>query len=218
MRKIFQAAVLVLLAASARPQQVAPLPTKGPATSVRVNPATLLITGVVRVNKQPAGQATSTLFSGDQIETDSAAAARISAPGISIYLPANSCLKYRGQELELCNCGSIDVNAMKPVSVIYRERELAVSSQPNSTFTMSVAGRDLQILSRTGSTEVTRSGSIVTHVVSGNSRSLAGLGCVGAAAIPSSVGIAAAVAAPAVISGAVIKAAAQRPSLSSTTP
>ena len=218
MRKIFTLAVLVVMAVSAKPQQVTPLPAKGPATSVPANPATLLVAGVVRVNKQPAGQATSTLFSGDQIETDAAAAARISAPGMSIYLPANSCLKYGGQELELCNCGSIDVNAMKPVSIIYRERELAVSSQPNSTFTMSVAGRDLQILSRTGSTEVTRSGSIVTHVVSGSSRSLAGLGCVGAAAIPSHVGIAAAVAAPAVISSAVIKAAAQRPSLSSTTP
>ena len=217
--KTFAIVLLIASSALAAAQRNALPAAEGPPTSVLGGPATLLITGRVKVNKQPVAQATTTVLKGDRIETSSAAAARVSAPGLTVYLPANSCLTYSGQQLEICNCGSIDVNAMKPISVIYRERELVVSSEkPNSAFTMSVMGRDLQVLSRQGSTEVARSGSIVSRVMSGSSGSFAGLGCVAAAAIPSSAGIAAAAAAPALISGAVIKATAQRPTLSSTTP
>jgi hypothetical protein len=220
MRKILTVVLLILSSTLCRAQQNALPGNERSPTSVPVGPATLLVTGHVKVNKQPVSQLTSTVFKGDQIETASGAAARVSAPGLSVYLPANSCLAYSGQELEMCNCGSIDVNAMKPVSVIYRDRELVVSSgNPNSAFTMSVTGRDLHVLTHNGSAEVARSGSILTRVISGSSRSFAGLGCVAAVAIPfSSAGVAAAAAVPAVISTAVIKAGAQRPQLSSTTP
>src|ERR1700719_302386 len=85
-----------------------------PTTLVTGNPASLQITGYVKVNQQPARDPTSTIFAGDRIETASSAAVRISAPGLTVYLPANSRLTYSGQELEMCNCGRVDVNALKP--------------------------------------------------------------------------------------------------------
>ena len=182
-------------------------------------PATLIINGSVSVNKHALTQMMNTVFKGDRIETASSGAARVSAPGLAVYLPANSCLTYSGQELEMCNCGSIDVNSSKPVSVIYRDRELVVSSESNAAFTMSVADSDLHLVNRIGSMEVAKSGTILSRVAAGGTRSFAGLGCVAAAAtFPLNGGVAAAAAAPAIISTAVIKQSSQRPPLSSTTP
>jgi hypothetical protein len=178
----------------------------------------LIIDGGVSVNDHVLTQTMNTVFKGDRIETASSGTARISGPGLAVYLPANSCLTYNGQELEMCNCGSIDVNSSKPVSVIYRDRGLVVSSESKAAFTMSVADRNLQLVNRLGSTEVTKSGTILSRVAAG-SRTFAGLGCVAAAAtIPLNKGVAAAAAAPAIISIAVIKQSSQRPPLSSTTP
>lgn len=200
-------------------QRTAPPETKGPTTFVRGEAATLLITGSVRVNNQLVMQPTSTVFQGDQIQTLSDGIARISALGLSIYLPANSCISYRDGQLEMCNCGSLDVNAMKPVSVIYRARELVVSSaDSNAAFSISVAGHDLLLTNRQGSTEVARKGSVLSKVTSTELQSFVGLGCAATTAISSRAGIAAAVAAPAAIATALIKAESKRQPLSSTTP
>lgn len=214
--------ILLLIAgcAVAAAQQNTPAKNEGHPTSVRAGAATLLITGAVRVNNQPVFEATSTVFTGDRIETLAGAVARVSLPGLSVYLPANSCLGYGGQQLELCNCGSIDVNAMKSVSVTYRAREIVISSgDAPAAFTMSVADRDLWLVNRLGSTEIARSGAVLSKVRSTGSHSFAGLGCAVAATSASSrAGIAAAVAAPAVLSTAIIKAESKRQPLSSTTP
>ena len=193
---------------------------KRSATSVRGDAATLLITGSVKVNNHLVLQSTSTVFQGDQIQTASDGIARVSAPGLSIYVPANSCISYGGAQLEMCNCGSLDVNAMKAVSVIYRARELVVSSTDSSAaFSISVADRDLRLINRRGSTQVARSGSTLSKVTSSGSRSFAGLGCAAAPpTISSTAGIAAAAAAPAAIATALIKAESKRQPLSSTTP
>lgn len=211
---------LIVLSTVTAARQTAPAETKGPATSVPADAATLLVTGSVKVNNQPVMQSTSTIFQGDLIQTSSDSIARVSAPGLSIFLPANSCLSYVGRQLEMCNCGSMDVNAMKPVSVIYRARELVVSSAESSTaFSISVAGRDLRLINRQGSTEVARKGSILSKVTSSGSHSFAGLGCATApTAISSTAGITAAAAAPAAIATALIKAESKRQPLSSTTP
>lgn len=214
--------ILLLIAgcAAAAARQNTPAQNEGHPTSVRAAAATLLITGAVRVNDQPVSEATSTVFSGDRIETLAGGVARVSLPGLSLYLPANSCLGYGGQQLELCNCGSIDVNAMKSVSVSYRAREIVISSgDAPVAFTMSVADRDLWLVNRLGSTKIARSGAVLSKVTSTGSHSFAGLGCAVAATSASSrAGIAAAAAAPAVLSTAIIKAESKRQPLSSTTP
>lgn len=212
-------ALIVLPAVSAAQQTTSP-ETKRPATSVRGEAATLLITGSVKVNNQPVRQSTSTVFQGDQIQTAFDGIARISAPGLSIYLPANSCISYGGGQLDMCNCGSLDVSAMKPVSVIYRARQLVVSSADSSAaFSVSVAGHDLLLTNRQGSAEIARKGSVLSKVTSTGSRSFAGLGCAATTtAISSSAGIAAAAATPAAIAIALIKAESNRQPLSSTTP
>src|SRR5579859_470782 len=134
----------------AAPQENMAAKPERPTTLVTGSPASLQITGNVKVNQQLVTDPASTIFVGDRIETASSAAVRISAPGLAVYLPANSCLTYSGQELEMCNCGSVDVNALKPVSVIFRDRELVVSSQGGSAFTMSVTNRDLEVINRQG--------------------------------------------------------------------
>ena len=120
----------------------------------------------------------------------------------------------------MCSCGSVDVNAMKPVSVVFHDRELVVSSQePNSAFTLNAFGPDLELINRRGTAEVARSGSILTKLGPGSSRSFAGLGC--ATAVPDAAVVAghvAALAAPAMISTAVIKATANRSAISSFNP
>jgi hypothetical protein len=218
-RNLLVLALIVLPALSAAQQTTSP-ETKGPATSVRGEAATLLITGSVKVNNQPVMQSTSTVFQGDQIQTAFDGIARISAPGLSIYLPANSCISYGRRQLEMCNCGSLDVSAMKPVAVIFRSRELVVSSaDSNAAFSISVAGHDLLLTNRQGSTEVARKGSVLSKATSIGSRSFAGLGCAApTTATSSSAGIAAAAAAPAAIAIALIKAESNRQPLSSTTP
>lgn len=189
-------------------------------TSSSASLATLQVTGHVIVNQHPVTDATSMVVKGDRIQTASAAAARISAPGLSLYLASNSCLTYGGEEFEMCSCGSVDVNAMKPVSVVFHDRELVVSSQePNSAFTLNAFGPDLELINRRGTAEVARSGSILTKLGPGSSRSFAGLGC--ATAVPDAAVVAghvAALAAPAMISTAVIKATANRSAISSFNP
>jgi hypothetical protein len=194
-------------------------------TLVTGNHASLQITGHIKVNQQPARDPTSTIFTGDRIETASSAAVRISAPGLAAYLPANSRLTYSGQELEMCNCGSVDVNALKPVSVIFRDRDLAVSSQGGSAFTMSVANRDLEFIDRRDTTEIAKNCSILTRLGTNRTRSFAGLGCTAIATYVglsgaglSTVGAAAAVAAPAAIANAITRNSTNRPPLSSTNP
>lgn len=215
--------MFVLAGASTAGAQSVRQDTEGQRTSVPRNPATLLISGDVTVNNRKVWQQTSTVFAGDRIETAPGAVARVSAPGLSVYLPANSCLGYGGDLLEMCNCGSIDVNAMKPLSVAYKARKLLISStEPNAAFTMSVAGHDLELVSRNGSTSIAQDGSVVSKVTAGVTRSFAGLGCVAPAPMflrfSSHAGVAAAAAAPAAISVAVIKTESRRPPLSSTTP
>jgi hypothetical protein len=210
---------LIILPTVSTAQQTTSSEAKWPATSVRGEAATLLITGSVKVNNRPVMQSTSTVFQGDQIQTAFDGIARISAPGLSIYLPANSCISYGGRQLEMCNCGSLDVNAMKPVSVIYRSRELVISSaDSNAAFSISIVGHDLLLTDRQGSTEVARKGSVLSKGTSTGSRSFAGLGCAATTAISSRAGIAAAAAAPAAIATALIKAESNRQPLSSTTP
>jgi hypothetical protein len=171
------------------------------------------------VNHRPVTELTSTVFDGDQIQTSDHAAARVSAPGLSVYLPANSCLKYRGNEFEMCSCGSVDIIAMRPASVIYREKDLVVSSaSPDSAFSVSLAGRDLRVGISKGYAEVAHSGSVLEKLASGSSKSFAGLGCsLGAVSVPASLGRTAITTAPAAISAAVIKAEHRAP-LSSITP
>ena len=216
---------ILLLAASlvcAAAQKNAQPATTGSGPSVPNTPATLIVTGSVSVNNHALTETMNTVFRGDRIETGSSGVARVSAPGLALYLPANSCLAYNGQQLEMCNCGSIDVNSTKPVSISYRDRGVVVSSESNAAFTMSVADRDLQLVNRMGTVEIAKSGSALSRVASAGTHSFAGLGCVAAAAAPlrSGVvaGVAAAAAAPAVISTAVIKSSSKRAPLSSTTP
>lgn len=218
MPRLIAILLLVASALSVAAQRSGQLEETSSGPSVPNTTATLIITGAVTVNGHALTQTMNTVFKGDRIETASSGVARVSAPGLAVYLPANSCLTYSGEQLEMCNCGSIDVNSTKPVSVIYRDRELVVSSESNAAFTMSVADRDLHLVNRLGSTEVAKSGTILSRVA-GGTRTFAGLGCVVAAAtIPVNRGVAAAAAAPAIISTAVIKSSSQRPPLSSTTP
>jgi hypothetical protein len=214
--------ILLLIAgcAVAGTQQSTPGKNEGHPTSVRSGAATLLIMGAVRVNDQPVSEATSTVFTGDRIQTLAGAAARVWLLGLSVYLPVNSCLGYGGQQLELCNSGSIDVDAMKSVSVTYRAREIVISSVDLPVaFTMTVAERDLWLVNRVGSSEIARSGAVLSKVTPTGSHSFAGLGCAVAATSASScAGIAAAVAVPPVLSTAIIKAELKRQPLSSTTP
>lgn len=216
---------ILLLATSALPvaaQSNAKSQTTGSGSSVLNTPATLIISGSVSVNSQALTQSMNTVFKGDRIQTAASGVARVSAPGLALYLPANSCLTYNGQQLEMCNCGSLDVNSTKPVSITYRDRELVVSSESNAAFTMSVADRDLHLVNRMGAMEIAKSGTTLSRVAAAGPRSFAGLGCVAAAAVPlrslGTSGVAAAAAAPAAISAAVIKSSSQRPPLSSTTP
>ena len=215
--------MFVFAGASAAGAQRAPQETEGQRTFVPRNPATLLISGDVTVNNRKVWQQTSTVFAGDRIETAPGAVARVSAPGMSVYLPANSCLGYGGERLEMCNCGSIDVNAMKPLSVVYKARKLLISSTDTSAaFTMSVAGNDLELVTRNGSTSIAQNGSVISNLTAGVTRSFAGLGCAAPVTTVSSfssrAGVAAAAAAPAAISAAVIKTESKRSPLSSTTP
>jgi hypothetical protein len=93
-------------------------------------------------------------------------------------VPENSCLKYNGQEVDLCNCGSVDVNSVRPVSVRFRVRELVVSSQgQSSAFAVSVSGSDLEVSNHQGAMAITKGGSVLTTLSSSVSKSFAGLGC-----------------------------------------
>jgi hypothetical protein len=181
-------------------------------TSGSASRATLQVTGNVIVNPHPVTDATSVVVKGDRIQTASAAAARISAPGLSLYLASNSCLTYRGQEFEMCSCGSLDVNAMKPASVVFHDRELVVSSQePHSAFALNAFGPDVELINRHGTAEVAKSGSILTKLGPGSSRSFADSGC--ATAVPDAdvvAGHVTALAGSTMISIAVIKATANR--------
>ena len=212
MLKISPIAMFFAAVTLAAVQQSAAAKPGSPTTLVTGNPASLQITGHVEVNQPPAADPTSTIFAGDRIEAASSGAVRISAPGLAVYLPANSCPTYGGQELEMCNCGSVDESALKPVPVIFRDRELVVSSQGGSAFTMSVANRDLEDINRLGTTEIAESGSMLTRPGTNTTRSVAGLGCTAIATYAglagaglSTVGAAAAVAAPAAIANAVTK-------------
>ena len=211
-------ALLAMSALSAAGQRHAQPETTSPGPSVLNTPATVIITGGVSVNSHQLTQNMNTVFKGDRIETGSSGTARVSAAGLAVYLPANSCLTYSGQQLEMCNCGSIDVNSSKPVSIVYRQRDLVVSSESDAAFTMSLADRDLQLVNRVGTMQIEKSGTTLSRVASAGARSFAGLGCVAPSAVPFRSGVAAAAAAPAVISTAVIKSSSQRAPLSSTTP
>lgn len=185
-----------------------------------VSSASLQIKGMVSVNQQRIADASTVIAEGDRVETGSFAAARISAPGLSVYLPENSCLKYGGQELEICNCGSAEVNARKPVSLMFRDRDLIVSTQGgNAAFAVSVAGNDLSVVNQAGIVSVTRSGAVLTQLNSHSSRSLTGLGCrIPVNSFNSTAGTAAAIAAPASISGIVILRSTNRQPVSSLAP
>ena len=147
-------------------------------TSVPGNPASLQVKGTVSINQRPVSDLTATVFAGDRIATANGAVARISAPGLSIYVPENSCVKYNGRQLELCNCGSVDVNAVGPVRVSFPAREIVVTSEgANAAFAMSAAGGDLEISSRQGTTAISKSGLVLTKLGSSAPQSFAGLGC-----------------------------------------
>jgi hypothetical protein len=110
---------------------------------------------------------------------------------------------------------------MRPVSIIFRDRELVVSSQEQkSAFTLSVLGHDLEVVNRRGTAEIAKSGSILAKLGPGVSRSFAGLGCTTAVASAAAVaaGRTALMAAPAMISTAVIKADTNRSTISTFKP
>lgn len=182
--------------------------------------ASLQIKGKVTVNQQPLGQTSMVIAGGDRVETGPSATARISAPGLSVYLPENSCLKYGGEQLEICNCGSAEVSARKPVSLTFRERDLVVSSQDsNAAYAVSVAGNDLEVVNQAGIVKVVSNGSILAQLNPRSSRSLAGLGCrTPINNFSSAAGAAAAIAAPAAIAGIVILRSTNRQPVSSLAP
>ena len=115
------AAIPLVFAASLRAfaQQSAPLlpESKSPGTSSASAAASLQISGLVTVNQRLVTELASSVLKQDRIETASSAAARISARSLSLYPPANSCLTFGGREFELCNCGSVDVNAGAPAAI-----------------------------------------------------------------------------------------------------
>lgn len=211
---------LLCLAVAACAQTGATRTTRSPQALVSEESASLQIKGKVRVNQQLIGDPTSVIGEGDRVETGPFAAARISAPGMSIYLPANSCVTYGGQQLEVCNCGSVQVSARKPVSLVFRDRDLVVSSQgQNAAFTMSVAGSDLELVNQEGITNVVRSGTVLTRLSSPTSHSLAGLGCrMTVNNYSSAAGAAAAIATPAAIAGVAIMRTTNRQPVSSLAP
>jgi hypothetical protein len=210
---------LLSLAAIAHSQNGA-APGPGSPQPLVSESASLQIKGKVRVNQQLIGDPTSVIAEGDRVETGPFAAARISAPGMSVYLPANSCVTYGDQQLEVCNCGSVQVSARKPVSLVFRDRDLVVSSQgQNAAFTMSVAGSDLELVNQAGITNVVRSGTVLTRLSSPASHSLAGLGCrMTVNHYSSAAGAAAAIATPAAIAGVAIMRATNRQPVSSIAP
>jgi hypothetical protein len=211
---------LLSLAAIAHSQNGAAPGPGSPQPLVSEESASLQIKGKVRVNQQLIEGPTSVIGEGDRVETGPFAAARISAPGMSVYLPANSCVTYGGQQLEVCNCGSVQVSARKPVSLVFRDRDLVVSSQgQNAAFTMSVAGSDLEVVNQEGTTNIVKSGTVLTRLSSPASHSLAGLGCrMTANNYSSAAGAAAAIATPAAIAGVAIMRATNRQPVSSIAP
>lgn len=220
MRRTLVVLLVSMCLAAAYAQEAASSRAGSSSTSVPGHPASLQIKGGVTLNQRALSDVTNTVIAGDRIETGSAAVARISAPGLSIYVPENSCLKYNGQELELCNCGSVNVNSVQPVSVNLPESGVVVSSEgQDAAFTVSAAGRDLKLLSHHGVTEIARNGSLLTKLGASASRSFAGLGCTSPGmSRATAAGTAAALAAPAVITAAVLARTAKRTPLSSLNP
>lgn len=189
-------------------------------TFVSQQSATLQSMGEVKVDERFVADTSTVIAEGDRVETGPFAAARISAPGLAVYLPANSCVTYRGQQLDVCNCGSVQVSARKPVSVMFKDQDLLVSSQTqNGVFTVSAAGTDLEVVNQEGITSVVKSGTVLSRLSAHASQSLAGLGCrMTVNHFSSAAGAAAAIAAPAAIAGVVIWRSTTRQPVSSLAP
>src|SRR5437016_8661584 len=96
--KTFAILTCFAAAAIASAQQRGSGTPASPPTLVTASPASLQIVGNVTVNKRAVNETTSTIFAGDRIETASSAVVRISAPGLALYMPENSCLTYSGQQ------------------------------------------------------------------------------------------------------------------------
>jgi len=200
--------------------QSRPVADTGSTPSLVPAVASLQIKGKVTVNQRLIGEASSVIADGDRVETGPFAAARISDRGVSLYLPENSCLEYGGQQFEICNCGSAEVSARKPVSLMFKDRDLVVSPEgPSTTFAVSVTGNDLDLVNQAGIVKVVSNGGTLTQVNSHSSHSLAGFGCrTPINHFSSAAGAAAAIAAPAVVAGVVISRSTNRQPVSSLAP
>ena len=199
--------------------QAGPVANTGSTGSLVPGVASLQIKGKVTVNQRFLGEASSVIADGDRVETGPFAVAR-SAPGVSLCLPENSGLKYGGEQLEICNCGSAEVNVRKPVSLMFRDRNLVVSSEgPNTAFAVSITGNDVDVVNQAGTIKVVSNDGILTQVNSHSSQSLAGFGCwTPVNNFSSAAGGAAAIAAPAVVAGVVISGVTNRQPVSSLAP
>lgn len=180
-------------------------------------PASLQVSGPVKVNSEAVGQSAGTVFPGDRIETGEHAVARVALPGFTLLMDANSCVTYRSDEVDVCRCSTLDINSARPIVVAFQSGGTKLNASAPSVFRVDNRGRDLRVTTREGTVQI-QHGTKAFEAVSGSStKSFAGLGC-SAAAVRHTEEVIAAGGAGAAIAASVLSESSHRPTISAVKP
>ncbi|HET9742123.1 MAG TPA: hypothetical protein VFQ00_05180 [Terriglobales bacterium] len=180
-------------------------------------PASLQVSGPVKVNSEVMGQAASTVFPGDRIETGEHAAARVALPGLTLLMDANSCVTYEESKIDVWRCSTLEITSARPIVVAFQSGGSKLNASALSVFRVDNRGRDLRVTTREGTVQIQHGTKALAAVSGPSTKSFAGLGC-SAAAVRHTEEAGAAGGAGAAIAASVLSESSHRPTISAVKP